>query len=73
MPDIDLMKDRIRAAQIVLPCADINDTLLFASSVSVFEVLEIGCPAIHETHADHALNLPNDALASAAKRAKLIA
>ncbi len=24
-----------------------------------FEVLEIGCPAIHETHADHALPLPN--------------
>ena len=25
-----------------------------------FEVLEIGCPAIHETFADHELNLPND-------------
>ena len=25
-----------------------------------FEVLEIGCPAIHETFADHNLNLPNE-------------
>ena len=25
-----------------------------------FEVLEIGCPAIHETFADHQLKLPND-------------
>lgn len=28
-----------------------------------FEVLEIGCPAIHETFADHKLNLPNEIIA----------
>ena len=28
-----------------------------------FEVLEIGCPAIHETHADHEMPLPNESVA----------
>jgi uncharacterized protein YjlB len=32
-------------------------------SSDAFEVVEIGCPALHETLADHAMELPNAALA----------
>ena len=31
-------------------------------SSSGLEVIEIGCPAVHETYADHAMTLPTDAL-----------
>ncbi|MBA2620625.1 MAG: cupin domain-containing protein [Acidobacteria bacterium] len=51
----------MNAGDCVLQPPEIRHRVLESSAQ--FEVLEIGCPAIHATHADHALTLPNDALA----------
>lgn len=51
----------MRAGDCVLQPPEIRHRVLESSPK--FEVLEIGCPAIHETFADHQLNLPNEAVA----------
>ena len=48
----------MKAGDCVLQPPEIRHRVLESSDN--FEVLEIGCPAIHETFADHELNLPND-------------
>lgn len=48
----------MNAGDCVLQPSEIRHRVLESSDN--FEVLEIGCPAVHETFADHALNLPND-------------
>lgn len=47
----------MRAGDCVLQPPEIRHRVLESSAG--FEVLEIGCPAIHETFADHELNLPD--------------
>ena len=47
----------INAGDCVLQPPEIRHRVLETSAE--FEVLEVGCPAIHETYADHALDLPN--------------
>ena len=47
----------MNAGDCVLQPPEIRHRVLETSAN--FEVLEIGCPAIHETYADHALDLPN--------------
>jgi quercetin dioxygenase-like cupin family protein len=51
----------MRAGDCVLQPPEIRHRVLESSAK--FEVLEIGCPAIHETFADHDLNLPNETVA----------
>ena len=51
----------MNAGDCVLQPPEIRHRVLESSAK--FEVLEIGCPAIHETFADHQLQLPNDCLA----------
>ncbi len=51
----------MRAGDCVLQPPEIRHRVLESSQK--FEVLEIGCPAIHETFADHELNLPNETIA----------
>lgn len=51
----------MNAGDCVLQPPEIRHRVLESSAK--FEVLEIGCPAIHETHADHALRLPNETVA----------
>lgn len=48
----------MKAGDCVLQPPEIRHRVLESSDN--FEVLEIGCPAVHETFADHALNLPTD-------------
>ncbi len=48
----------MKAGDCVLQPPEIRHRVLESSDN--FEVLEIGCPAIHETFADHELTLPND-------------
>ena len=52
---------RMNAGDCVLQPPEIRHRVLETSAN--FEVLEIGCPAIHETFADHNLNLPNKIIA----------
>ncbi len=47
----------MNAGDCVLQPPEIRHRVLETSAN--FEVLEIGCPAIHETYTDHALDLPN--------------
>lgn len=51
----------MNAGDCVLQPPEIRHRVLESSPK--FEVLEIGCPAVHETFADHGLNLPNKTLA----------
>lgn len=51
----------INAGDCVFQPPEIRHRVLESSAK--FEVLEIGSPAIHETRADHQLNLPNEAVA----------
>lgn len=51
----------MRDGDCILQPPEIRHRVLESSAK--FEVLEVGCPAIHETFADHALNLPNEAIA----------
>ncbi len=51
----------MNAGDCVLQPPEIRHRVLETSAN--FEVLEVGCPAIHETFADHNLNLPNENLA----------
>ncbi len=51
----------MNAGDCVLQPPEIRHRVLETSAN--FEVLEIGCPAIHETFADHNLNLPNENIA----------
>ena len=51
----------MNAGDCVLQPPEIRHRVLESSAK--FEVLEIGCPAIHETFADHELNLPNEQIA----------
>lgn len=51
----------INAGDCVLQPPEIRHRVLESSAK--FEVLEIGCPAIHETFADHQLSLPNEIVA----------
>ncbi|MGI8787358.1 MAG: cupin domain-containing protein [Pyrinomonadaceae bacterium] len=51
----------MNAGDCVLQPPEIRHRVLESSAK--FEVLEIGCPAIHETFADHKLNLPNEIVA----------
>ena len=51
----------MNAGDCVLQPPEIRHRVLETSAN--FEVLEIGCPAIHETYADHNLNLPSENLA----------
>ena len=51
----------MNAGDCVLQPPEIRHRVLESSDE--FEVLEIGCPAIHETFADHALDLPNENIA----------
>ena len=51
----------MNAGDCVLQPPEIRHRVLESSQK--FEVLEIGCPAIHETFADHQLSLPNETLA----------
>ena len=51
----------MNAGDCVLQPPEIRHRVLETSDK--FEVLEIGCPAIHETFADHALSLPNENIA----------
>lgn len=51
----------INAGNCVLQPPEIRHRVLESSAK--FEVLEIGCPAIHETFADHQLSLPNEIVA----------
>jgi quercetin dioxygenase-like cupin family protein len=48
----------MKAGDCVLQPPEIRHRVLESSDK--FEVLEIGCPAIHETFADHELTLPNE-------------
>ena len=50
----------MNAGDCVLQPPEIRHRVLESSDE--FEVLEIGCPAIHETHADHRLDLPNESI-----------
>ncbi len=50
----------MNAGDCVLQPPEIRHRVLETSAN--FEVLEVGCPAIHETFADHALDLPNENL-----------
>ena len=52
----------MNAGDCVLQPPEIRHRVLESSKQ--FEVLEIGCPAIHETFADHDLNLPNENVAA---------
>ena len=51
----------MNAGDCVLQPPEIRHRVLESSEK--FEVLEIGCPAIHETFADRELNLPNETIA----------
>ena len=51
----------MNAGDCILQPPEIRHRVLESSAK--FEVLEIGCPAIHETFADNALNLPNETIA----------
>ncbi|CAN5400792.1 hypothetical protein BH20ACI1_BH20ACI1_02680 [soil metagenome] len=51
----------MNAGDCVLQPPEIRHRVLETSAN--FEVLEIGCPAIHETFADHVLDLPNEIIA----------
>lgn len=51
----------MNAGDCVLQPPEIRHRVLESSRK--FEVLEIGCPAIHETFADHELNLPDESVA----------
>lgn len=51
----------MNAGDCVLQPPEIRHRVLESSTK--FEVLEIGCPAIHETFADHALDLPSKTIA----------
>lgn len=48
----------LQAGDCVLQPPQIRHRVLEASPG--LEVIELGCPAVHETHADHTLALPND-------------
>jgi mannose-6-phosphate isomerase-like protein (cupin superfamily) len=48
----------MRAGDCVLQPPEIRHRVLECSEK--FEVVEIGCPAVHETFAEHAFDLPND-------------
>lgn len=50
----------LQAGDCVLQPPQIRHRVLEASAG--LEVIELGCPAIHETHADHGLPLPNNRL-----------
>lgn len=50
----------MRAGDCVLQPPEIRHRVLESSQK--FEVLEIGCPAIHETFADHQMPLPNESV-----------
>lgn len=52
----------MREGDCVLQPPEIRHRVLETSTG--FEVVEIGCPAIHETFADHQMNLPNETFAS---------
>lgn len=51
----------MKAGDCVLQPPQIRHRVLKCSDA--FEVLEIGCPAIHETFAEHEIDLPNDVFA----------
>ena len=51
----------MKAGDCVLQPPEIRHRVLECSAK--LEVLEIGCPAVHETFADHQLKLPNESVA----------